>query len=122
MQGLGDAFDGVWEKDGVSVPGHLALLHLVGTRELAVLRAGVQRPDADTTVRAMIAPESWRTALVAATALLFLPRDGAYAEQLWRCFDAGSRVSPQLAVVLEHHDPQFVERAWLRVDGGANGR
>lgn len=116
MHGLGDAFDALWTKDGEGHPGHLPLLGLYDcARELDILRAAVHRDDAPATIRAMLRETNWRPTLVAATAVVFLPRDATYALDLWAALDEASWASPQVAVVLALHDPDFVGRAVERV-------
>ncbi|MDQ3032583.1 MAG: hypothetical protein M3Y87_09220 [Myxococcota bacterium] len=111
------AFAALWEKDGRGFAGHLPLLGLRDcAREIAIIREVVAKGGDTPSIVAMLADPNWRPNLVAATAVLFHPRDGALAAPLWRALDEGSWVSPQLAVVLSFHDTELVPRAIERVE------
>jgi hypothetical protein len=60
--------------------------------------------------------ENWRPHLVAAVALSVLGYDRAAFTKLWAAFDAGSWVTPQLAVVAYLRDPDFRGQARVRVE------
>lgn len=57
----------------------------------------------------------WRLHLVAAVALSAIGYDCTAFNKLWSAFDAGSWVTPQLAVVASLRDPDFSDRARVRV-------
>ncbi|MEZ4362653.1 MAG: hypothetical protein R3B48_20850 [Kofleriaceae bacterium] len=109
-------FAALWQKDGQPFAGHLPLLGLLDcARELSVLREAVVAAEAPAALVAMLADRNWRPTLAAATAIALGPRDGRYAAALWSALDGGTWVAPQVAVVLEHHDPEFTSAATLRV-------
>lgn len=113
------AFEPLWLENGEPVAGHLPLLGPHGCeRSVAILRAASAADGTADVILTMLADRDWRPNLVAATTVLFYPRDGRFAGPLWRSFDSGSWVSPQLAVVLSMHDPDFVARAIERVQRG----
>jgi hypothetical protein len=117
MRELAGPFQRLWERDGRAVPGHLPLLGLWDCeREIAIIRDVVRDGEDAPSVLAMLADRNWRPNLVAATAILFHPRDGRFAAPLWSALDEGSWVSPQIAVVLSLHDADFVPRAIDRVE------
>jgi len=59
----------------------------------------------------------WRPHLVATVAVLLSPDRASYAPTLWRTFDYGSWVAPQLAVALYLSDPEFGREARHRIVG-----
>ena len=78
------AFEALWWKDGQQVAGHLPLLGLHHCeRSIAIVRAAVEVEGTVEAIVAMLAERDWRPNLVAATAVLFYPRDGRFAEALW---------------------------------------
>ena len=71
--------------------------------------------DAHRYIELMLRGRDWRPHLVACVAAL-LSRDRAeYASLIWRTFDYGSWVAPQLAVVLYLSDPEFRHGAKQRI-------
>lgn len=78
-----------------------------------VLRA---TDDADRYFEVMFQSRNWRPHLVAAVAVLLSHDRVAYASALWRTFDSGSWVAPQLAVVLYLSDPEFAREAKQRIE------
>lgn len=112
-------FAAVWIKDGSPHPGHLPLLGLHACeRVIEIIRSAAGAPEAPAAIVAMLDEEDWRPNLVAATAVLFHPSDGRFADALWRALDDASWVSPQIAVVLSLHDPELVSRATERTERG----
>lgn len=59
---------------------------------------------------------NWRPHLVAAVALSVLGYNRAAFTKLWAAFDAGSWVTPQLAVVAYLRDPDFPGQARVRLE------
>jgi len=70
-------------------------------------------------IKALLAEDGWREHLLAATAILTqknLPSDTN--KELWRAFDKGSWVSPQLAVIAWLRDSDFETNARVRIRNG----
>jgi hypothetical protein len=63
----------------------------------------------------MLQDRNWRHHLVACAAVLMSGDGATYAAPLWRAFDTGSWVAPQLAVTLLLADTQVDEEAHKRV-------
>jgi len=66
-------------------------------------------------IACLLDEENWRPHLVAAVALSVLGYNRVAFTKLWNAFDAGSWVTPQLAVVAYLRDPDFSEQAKVRV-------
>jgi hypothetical protein len=66
-------------------------------------------------VELMLQANDWRPHLVAAVAALLSDDPTSYVPALWRTFDAGSWVSPQLVVALYLSDPTFKDEAKQRI-------
>jgi hypothetical protein len=73
--------------------------------------------DAHRYIELMLQGRNWRPHLVASVAVLLSPDRAGYAPVLWRTFDYGSWVAPQLAVVLYSSDPEFGREAKNRIVG-----
>ena len=71
--------------------------------------------DADRYIEVMLQGRGWRPHLVASVAVLLSDDRADYASALWRTFDYGSWVAPQLAVVLYFSDPEFRHEAKQRI-------
>jgi hypothetical protein len=71
--------------------------------------------DAHPYIGVMLQGRNWRPHLVASVAVLLSPDRVSYASALWRTFDYGSWVAPQLAVVLYLSDPEFGREARRRI-------
>lgn len=112
-------FAALWSREGVWVPGHLALLSLASAdREVAILRVAMASAGADAALLAMLAERNWRPQIVAASAIALGPADGRWATALFGALDRGSWGSPQIAAALSLHDPDFVRSASARVRRG----
>ncbi|MFO0633719.1 MAG: hypothetical protein U0168_12785 [Nannocystaceae bacterium] len=111
-----------FSRDGLGVPGHLALLNLARDRradtQTVIDRIAHALADAaaDRFVAALLAEVNWRPHLVGAIA--FLLDRGARLDPalLWQAVDRGSWVTPQLVVTARLTDPDFVHRASARLD------
>src|SRR5262245_16830628 len=66
-------------------------------------------------IQHLLDDRNWRGHLMALVAILISDEPASYASTLWRCFDRGSWVAPQLAVALYCSDPNFVEQAKRRI-------
>ena len=71
--------------------------------------------DAHKYIDLMLRGRNWRPHLVACVAALLLRERAEYASMIWRTFDYGSWVAPQLAVVLYLSDPEFRHEAKRRI-------
>jgi hypothetical protein len=71
--------------------------------------------DAHRYIELMLQGRNWRPHLVASVAILMSPDRAGYTSALWRTFDYGSWVAPQLAVVLYFSDPEFGREAKHRI-------
>ena len=71
--------------------------------------------EADRYIELMLQGRGWRPHLVASVAALLSHNRADYASALWRTFDYGSWVAPQLAVVLYLSDPAFRDEAKRRI-------
>jgi hypothetical protein len=103
-----------------SEPGYLDLLHLDSPKgNLAVSRVikyGRLSSDPFLDIDRLLDEENWRPHLVAAVALSVLGYNRAAFTKLWAAFDAGSWVTPQLAVVAYLRDPDFPGQARVRLE------
>jgi hypothetical protein len=66
-------------------------------------------------IEVMLQGRNWRPHLVASVAALLSPDRTTYSTALWRTFDRGSWVAPQLAVALYFTDPAFSREAKDRI-------
>ena len=102
-----------------SAHGYLALLRLSSADCVDAVRLVRRCASADVDRAAelgLLGDLNWRPTLVAAVAAVFLPPDPRIASALWRRFDAGSWVAPQIAVVLSEIDPDFLTEARRRLE------
>jgi hypothetical protein len=74
-------------------------------------------PDGPRYIEVMLQSRNWRPHLVASVAALLSHDRAHYAAALWRTFDHGSWVAPQLAVALYFLDPEFRREAKDRIVG-----
>lgn len=107
-------------RDSVGVSVCLKLLNL-GGREAedavaAVRMAMQQSADLDAELLALLDEVDWRAHLPAAVAIGLGYADSRVVEALWRAFDRGSWVSPQLAAAAFLADPHFQARARQRIE------
>ena len=106
----------------VPYPHHLALLSCDGAKANeainALSKALIESTDRDRDISALLHEADWRCHLVAAVALVISePKPiSKLVEVLWTVFDAGSWVSPQLAVCLEYIDSNFSVQAKARIE------
>lgn len=95
---------------------------------------GLERPEADIAVAKVLEGNrtssdlqrdigelldemNWRPHLVAAVAISAIDYQPRILAKLWDAFDAGSWVTPQLAVAAYLRDPDFSRQAAMRVSG-----
>ena len=102
-----------------SEPGYLELLDLSAPqakKSISLLLQCCRRsPDPYRDIDLLLEGPNWRPNLVAAVALAALGyREGTF-KKLWNAIDAGSWVTPQLAVTAFLRDPTFSEQAQLRI-------
>jgi|SRR5271157_4166565 len=71
--------------------------------------------DPSPDINRLLDQENWRPHLVAAVALSALDYSQVSFNKLWDAFDAGSWVTPQLAVAAYLRDPEFSDQARARV-------
>jgi hypothetical protein len=100
--------------------GYLALLGMAAAGDAAAVLtaiAGIVGSTVDHRlyVNRMFEDRNWRGQLIAMAAVLVSTEAASHASALWRCFDRGSWVAPQLAVSLYCSDPGFAERAKARI-------
>lgn len=102
-----------------SHPGYLNLLHLdVPWNKVTVSRVIEcchSSPDPFPDINRLLDQENWRPHLVAAVALSVFGYNQVAFKKLWDAFDAGSWVTPQLAVAAYLRDPDFSGQAQTRV-------
>lgn len=102
-----------------STPGYLDLLHLDSPQSKLVVSKIIEcsrlSSDPFLEMAGMLDDANWRPHLVAAVGLSALGYDGTAFTRLWSAFDAGSWVTPQLAVAGYLRDPDFSEHARARV-------
>ncbi len=99
--------------------GYLRLLRLHSTEcvdALRLVRDCALKDVGCADMLALLDEVNWRPTLVAAVAALFVPQDARLRAALWRRFDAGCWVVPQLAVVLSMTDPEFANEARRRLE------
>jgi hypothetical protein len=104
----------------VSEPGYLDLLNL-GPRAAKqavslVAECCKKSEDPYQEIGRLLDETDWRFHIVAAVALSVLGYDGPTFIKLWGAFDAGSWVTPQLAVAAYLRDPSFSENARARIE------
>jgi hypothetical protein len=109
-------FATAFERDGLSLRGHLELLTLgsVADTQLVIERIAIalREPDSQRWVAALLHERNWHPHLVAAIAMLLEPSlDHA---PLWRAVDGGTWVTPQLVVTAAFVDPTFQDQARVR--------
>jgi hypothetical protein len=80
--------------------------------EIAEARA---RTDHRGYINLLLDDRNWRSHLIGLAAALVSDDAETYASVLWRAFDRGSWVAPQLAVSLYCSDPRFIEEAKRRI-------
>ena len=112
-------FVAAFEKTSKDVAGHLALLNLFTDDVPEVLRR-IQTivrdsPDAPVYIDRMLSDTNWRPHLVAAAAVLLLPKPTDHHASLWAAIDRGSWVTPQLVVTAYLSDAGFIDRARSRI-------
>lgn len=110
---------GVFSPIFDSEPGYLDLLNLDSPNSnLAVSRVmecGRLSSDSFLDIGRLLDEANWRPHLVAAVALSVLGYNRTAFAKLWSAFDAGSWVTPQLAAVAYLRDPDFLDKARVRV-------
>jgi len=98
---------------------YLALLNFSEDESVEAVRLVRQCAAIDTdrtSVLSLLTSLNWRPTLVAAVAAVFSPVDARVTNALWRRFDTGSWVVPQIAVVLASIDPDFQLQARRRLE------
>lgn len=113
-------FANVFETGELEVPGYLKLLNLADNDASVVLRR-IQRAltheGANRFIFLLLEDCNWRPQLVGCLACLLRP-DFDATGSLWRAIDAGSWITPQLAVVLLCLDRNFIRETRVRVESG----
>jgi len=98
-----------FEDGGLSAPGHLVLLNLMTGEEAQLviekIYGAMASGQSQLWIDALLAERDWRPHLPAAIAFLLDRGLTLQREPLWRAIDAGSWVTPQLAVVAYFSDP-----------------
>ena len=84
---------------------------------IRLVQAAVATREGRDCVFVLLRDPNWRAQLVGAVAV-YLHASRPAIEELWRAFDGGSWVSPQLAAVLSLRDGDFVDGAIVRVRQG----
>ncbi len=116
------AFQPLFEHaEGVPVPLHLTLLNLSDDCQIALERIRrILEGIADLTPQlvALLDDYNWRPQLVGAVAMELGAAKEESRAALWRAFDSGSWVSPQLAAVAFLVDDDFERQARLRIEAG----
>ncbi|GJM45124.1 MAG: hypothetical protein DHS20C21_19660 [Gemmatimonadota bacterium] len=100
------------------IPIYLYLLNLNpgSYRAFEILADSLAKaPDPVGDILALLAPENWRPHLPALVWILVLPELPSAASILWRRFDEGTWVAPQVAAVLSVVDPDFEINAARRI-------
>jgi hypothetical protein len=99
--------------------GYWSLLEMGSADAVAVLNAigGIVGSTVDHRryVNRMFEDRNWRGHLIAMAAVLVSAEAATYPAVLWRCFDRGSWVAPQLAASLYCSDPGFAQNAKPRI-------
>ena len=107
--------------EDVPVPLHLTLLNLGSGSEIAItILRRILEGDTELTpqVVALLADFNWRPHLVGAVAMGLGAANEMSRDALWRAFDSGSWVSPQLAAIAFLVDEDFEARSRLRIEAG----
>ena len=116
------AFQPMFEPaEDIPVPVYLTLLNLGSGSETAItILRHILGGDTDLTpqVVALLADFNWRPQLVGAVALRLGTANEESRDALWRAFDSGSWVSPQLAAIAFLVDENFEARSRLRIEAG----
>lgn len=116
------AFQPMFERaDDVPVPLHLTLLNLGAGCEVSLAQVRrILEISADLTpqIVALLDDANWRPQLVGAVAMHFGAANEKSRDALWRAFDSGSWVSPQLAAIAFLVDEDFEAQARRRMEAG----
>jgi hypothetical protein len=112
-------FTPIFEKGTIS----LSFLHLYSddlSDAFAFIRNACENSkNVSNEIMSLLAENDWRPHLVAAAAILIQKKlPSKVYENLWRAFDKGSWVSPQLAVVAWLRDSNFEVSAKQRIHNG----
>ncbi|MEM7346092.1 MAG: hypothetical protein AAF485_17775 [Chloroflexota bacterium] len=96
---------------------YLNLLNLWGPEEAVttIRRAIEESSNLEKEIQILLEDINWRPHLVAGVALLII-KSTDLSHLIWKTFDKGSWVNPQLAVVTYFHDPGFSKQAKERLD------
>lgn len=108
--------------DGQSTS-YLQFLHMGPGAPAALTTLSTVLRSSDETrhyVERMLQSDQWRPHLVACAAVLLSGDHASYAAALWRTFDHGSWVAPQLAATLYLTDPEFIREVKRRVTERCN--
>lgn len=113
------AFHELFEAIPNSVPPYLTLLNLgdqSGESLLRIHHAMLQSYSLVSDVEALLGANNWHAHLVAACATALGARSDTLLAAMWRRFDGGTWVQPQLAVAALLSDPQFAVQARTRIE------
>jgi len=99
---------GSWALLGMGSTAAVAVLNAIG----GIVGSAVNHP---LYVNRLLEDRNWRGHLIAMAAALVSPDAASHVSALWRCFDRGSWVAPQLAVSLSCSDTGFAVNARLRI-------
>lgn len=96
---------------------YLSLLKLRNAEKaiLTVQKAIQESTNLEKEIKILLEDIDWRPHLVACTALLMIHSTN-FINDLWKTFDRGSWVNPQLAVVAYFYDNNFSQNAKERLD------
>ena len=116
------AFQPMFERaEDVPVPVYLVLLNVSIGSEIAItILRRILEGDTELMpqVVALLADFNWRPQLVGAVAMGLGAANEESRDALWRAFDSGSWVSPQLAAIAFLVDEDFEARSRLRIEAG----
>lgn len=98
---------------------YLTLLNLVDDADEAITRIQLAIRESENPKEhalLLLREPNWRSPLVGIITALILGSDSDLVFRIWRSFDSGSMVEPQLSVGAYFLDPQFTENAVHRVE------
>lgn len=113
---------GIFEPVFTSPHGYLALLNLSSNdsgQAVQLVRDCCRKAgDPQPAIRNLLTEPNWRPHLVASVAAIVTGGHTTTAQELWDRIDAGSWVTPQIAVALYLVDSNFASQARTRLEAG----